>query len=61
MYRYVLTREADLKDGTPGWRVEQEEDHCGFYFGGPMVDFDADELTKIAATMEIGERKILEI
>lgn len=61
MWQYVLTREEDLPDGTPGWRVEPKEDHCGFYFDGPMVDFDADELTKIVATMQVGERKILEI
>lgn len=60
MWQYVLIREEDLPDGTPGWRVEQE-DLCGFDFDGLMVDFDTDNLTKIAATMQVGEQKTLKI
>ena len=60
MWRYVLTREEDLPDGTVNWRLSPEEDNSGWFYG-PLVDWDMGELNRIAATMHVGERKILKI
>ena len=61
MYQYVLIRKEDLPDGSPGWKLEQKEDNSGWFFGGPLIDFDCDELNRIAETMQVGEQKIIEI
>ena len=59
MWRYILTREEDLPDGTIDWRLSPSEPK--HLFDGPLVDWDMAELNRIAATMQVGERKILKI
>ena len=61
MYQYILIRQEDLPNGKPGWRITPAEDNSGWFFNSPLVDWDYEEIDRIAAKMEVGEQKILKI
>ena len=57
MYQYILIRQEDLLNGKPGWRITPKEDNSGWFFNGPLVDWDYEEIDRIAAKMKVGEQK----